>query len=447
MPQVLIERYELGRVIGAGGMAKVHLATDSFLGRTVAVKVLDDVAARSADPASRDRFLKEARSAAGFAHHNAVSIYDAGEDDGVLFIVMEYVDGDTLASKLATKSRLSCHESVSIATQILDALAAMHTEGILHRDVKPANVLLTSAGKVKLTDFGIAKRLDDIDEALTSAGTVIGTPRYLAPEQAVGGELGPATDVYLTGIVLHEMLTGERPPSALMGVPTQVPDPRRLRPDVPADLATVVTCALEYRPERRYATAGEMATALREASTHLSDEAETTPVVDEQSTQAIPAAARQSNPTEVVQVDGQDARDAEPAPSTMAFASSRHHARGSLLRWIPIVAAALLLVVVGIALVSSVRGATQPPDADSAPVQQSGPEAGPEFLAALRSDPEQFGARGPEIRDQLDAVLAETDPDRRAELLDALKVDIFVWAAEGDLDTAVGGLVDQALDE
>ncbi len=444
MPQVLIERYELGRVIGAGGMAKVHLATDSFLGRTVAVKVLDDVAAKSADPASRDRFLKEARSAAGFAHHNAVSIYDAGEDDGVLFIVMEYVDGDTLASKLAASSRLTCRESVSIASQILDALAAMHSEGILHRDVKPANVLLTSAGKVKLTDFGIAKRLDDIDEALTSAGTVIGTPRYLAPEQAVGGELGPATDVYLTGIVLHEMLTGERPPSALMGVPTQVPDPRRLRPDVPADLATVVTRALEYRPERRYATAGEMATALRTATTDLPHEPVAAPVDDDQSTQAIPVAERRPDPTEVVQVDdGHDAPDAEPTPSTMAFASSRDDAPGSLLRWIPIVAAALLLVVVAIALVSSVGRDDRKPSAGCA----AAPQSGSEFLTALRSDAEQFGARGPEIRDQLDAVLAEADPDRCAELLEELKVNIFVWAAEGDLDTAVGGLVDQALDE
>ncbi|MEO6651912.1 MAG: serine/threonine-protein kinase [Ilumatobacteraceae bacterium] len=445
MPQVLIERYELGRVIGAGGMAKVHLATDSFLGRTVAVKVLDDVAAKSADPASRDRFLKEARSAAGFAHHNAVSIYDAGEDNGVLFIVMEYVDGETLASKLASTSRLSARESASIASQILDALAAMHSEGILHRDVKPANVLLTSAGKVKLTDFGIAKRLDEIDEALTSAGTVIGTPRYLAPEQAVGGELGPATDVYLTGIVLHEMLTGERSPSALMGVPTQTPDPRRLRPEVPGGLAAVVTRALEYRPERRYATAGEMATALRAASIDLPHEPEP-PQVEEKATQALPVAERQPDPTAVVQAASDDHRragaDAPPTPPTQTFKTARDDEPGNLLRWIPIVAAGLLVLIVVILLVSSLGGNDTVPDQQA----QTTPQSGAEFLAAIRADPEQYGSRGPEIRDQLDAVLAETDPGRRAELLDALKVNIFVWAAEGDLDTAVGGLVDQALD-
>lgn len=443
MPQVLIERYELGRVIGAGGMAKVHLATDSFLGRTVAVKVLDDVAARSADPASRDRFLKEARSAAGFAHHNAVSIYDAGEDDGVLFIVMEYVDGDTLASRLATSARLSMRESVSIASQILDALAAMHSEGILHRDVKPANVLLTSAGKVKLTDFGIAKRLDDIDEALTSAGTVIGTPRYLAPEQAVGGELGPATDVYLAGIVLHEMLTGERPPSALMGVPSQVPDPRRLRPDVPGDLAAVVTRALDYRPERRYATAGEMATALRAGSTNLPHEPAGASVDGSASTQALPAAERQPDPTEVVPTerDGDGDAGGEPVARTQAFRTSSDDSPGSMLRWVPIVAAVLLLVVVGIALVAS-RGGDDGPPADQS---DTAPQNGADFLAALRDDPEQFGERGPEIRDQLDEVLAEADPERRAELVEELEFNIFVWAAEGDLDTSVGSLVDQAL--
>ncbi len=453
MPQVLVERYELGRVIGAGGMAKVHLGTDRFLDRPVAVKVLDDVAARSADPASRERFLKEARSAAGFTHHNAVSVYDAGQDDGVLFIVMEYVAGETLATRLANDTVLPIGDAVSFSTQILEALGAMHERGLLHRDVKPANVMLTDVGQVKLTDFGIAKRLDDIDEALTSAGTVVGTPRYLAPEQAVGGELGPTTDVYLTGIVLHEMLTGERPPSALLGVPLRSPDPRRMRADVPERLAEVVTRALEYRPERRWPDARAMIDALRVAVDGKSFPTSASPSerrADDESgdTRAIPATAGHDQPTQVVRAavptpdDRGESTPADGATRTThdtASLPAGSNSGYSFALWVPIMAIVVVLALVGFALARAVGDGA---DDGNALEQLSSVE----FLAELRADPERFGERGAEVRDQLVALLATADPADRAAAREALEVDIFVWVTDGELDTSVGAQIARVLD-
>jgi len=258
MSRLLADRYELREVVGAGGVARVHRAVDHHLQRDVAVKVLDDDQARSADPSGRDRFLREARSAARLHHPHLVTIYDAGEDAGELFLVMELVDGQSLAALIAQRAPLPVDEAVSIAVQILEGLGAVHADGVIHRDIKPANVLVDSGGRVRLTDFGIAKRLDEIEENLTSSGMVVGTPTYLAPEQAVGGRLSVATDIYLVGLVLYEMLTGTRPAGTAL-------DPGRVRGDVPPAVAAAVVRATDADPQHRFASAQEMIDALRAA--------------------------------------------------------------------------------------------------------------------------------------------------------------------------------------
>lgn len=262
MSRILLGRYALGAVIGAGGSAQVVEAHDVLLDRRVAVKLLDGSAAASNDPAGRDRFLREARSSARLSHDRVVAVYDAGEVDGDLFIVMELVEGKSLAEVIATDAPLPESVVVRIGGQLLEGLDVAHAAGVVHRDVKPANVLIDRSGNVKLADFGIAKRFGDVEASLTAVGTVVGTPQYLAPEQAAGHLATAQTDVYASGVVLYEMLTGVRPPpsSATNPVGAEV---RALRPDVSVRLNDVVATALSWRPQDRFSSAADMAVHLR----------------------------------------------------------------------------------------------------------------------------------------------------------------------------------------
>jgi serine/threonine protein kinase len=348
---VLLERYALDEVIGAGGAAKVFRADDRALDRVVAVKVLDDAIARSADPGGRERFLHEARSAARFQHPNLVTVYDAGEDGGELFLVMEYVDGRSLADVIAERAPMPVDESVSIASQILGGLAAVHAHGTIHRDVKPANVLVDIDGRVRLADFGIAKRLDDIEAAVTAAGTLVGTPHYLAPEQATGQPLSPATDVYQVGLVLDEMLTGERaggstPVTAASASPV---DPRRARSDVPDRVATAVVRATQPDPSRRFQSATAMiATLAGEAASN----ANTTVVPAPPRAQPRPQAADGRLPTATMPADGATMvvpRLVPPAPDPAGVRRRRNTA---------VFGVALLLVAVAGALAMLFGGDT-----------------------------------------------------------------------------------------
>lgn len=270
MTQLLDGRYELLERIGAGGAASVHRAVDRRLGREVAVKLLDDLAASSADPAGRSRFLLEARTAARLQHPHVVTVFDAGEADGRLYLVMQLVEGATLAEVIAQRAPLPTDEAARLTIQILHALDAAHRHDIVHRDVKPANVVIDQGGDAHLTDFGIAWRLGDIEEHLTTVGTVVGTPTYLAPEQATGGELGAATDVYLAGLVLDEMLTGRRTngeaPSANVAAELAALagafDPRDVNPAADERLANVVARATDPDPAQRFASATEMIAAI-----------------------------------------------------------------------------------------------------------------------------------------------------------------------------------------
>jgi eukaryotic-like serine/threonine-protein kinase len=266
MTEILAGRYELRDELGAGGMGRVVQAYDRTLARDVAVKMLHPELVRQ--PKVRERFLNEARAAASFSHVNAVAVYDTGEEDQTPYIVMELVRGHSLDDEIA-RGPLDPTRAAELMAQVLAALAEAHAIGLVHRDVKPANVMLTANGTVKLTDFGIAKSVTEVSGGLTATGQVFGTPQYLSPEQAGGEPATPASDVYAAGVVLYEMLagtppfTGANPISVALAHRQDPPPPlRRHRSGLPADLVAVVDRALQKRPGDRYADAGQMRAAL-----------------------------------------------------------------------------------------------------------------------------------------------------------------------------------------
>jgi serine/threonine-protein kinase len=259
---VIAERYRLLSVLGRGGMATVWRAVDERLGRPVAVKLLDEAGA--ADPAAVRRFEQEAQTAARLNHPNIVAVHDAGHDRGRSYLVMELVEGTSLVAEL-NAGPLPVDRAVAVAAQVCDALGAAHAHGIVHRDVKPANILLTGDGTAKVCDFGIARLIHHQRADLTAARTAIGTSGFMAPEQATGGPIDARTDLYAVGCLLFAMLAG-RPPfvgdTSLAVLHQHVHERpaavRSLRPDVPADLDRLVTDLLAKRPEDRPASAGDV---------------------------------------------------------------------------------------------------------------------------------------------------------------------------------------------
>ncbi len=253
--RVLGSRYRLVGPIAKGGMASVWEAEDPLLSRRVAVKILD--AQLGTDDALRARFRHEAVAAARLAHPNIVSTYDTGEDDGVAYIVMELIDGLTLRELLDSSGALPVGDAVDITMQVGAALTHAHDHGLVHRDVKPGNVLVQRDGHVKVTDFGIAKATDSASD-MTRAGAVMGTARYLAPEQLHGSDVDARADVYSLALVLYELLVG-RPPfagdsdvaTAVARLTADVPSVSTMRPDVPAGLDAVLARALTRDPADR----------------------------------------------------------------------------------------------------------------------------------------------------------------------------------------------------
>lgn len=266
----LADRYELQELLGSGGMAHVYAAVDRRLGRRVAVKLVR--ADLVADGSTRKRLLREARSAASFHHPNSVAVYDTGEEQRQPFIVMELVDGESLVDRLQRERRLDATETARIGVGVLAALEAAHAGGLVHRDIKPGNVLLPRSGGVKLADFGIAKAVADTAVGLTNPGDVMGTPKYLSPEQVAGDPAVPASDQYSLGVVLYECLVGKAPFTAenpmavaLAHQRQPVPSVRRVARGVPAELAAVVEQALAKDPADRFTDAGAMRRALEAA--------------------------------------------------------------------------------------------------------------------------------------------------------------------------------------
>ena len=267
---ILGGRYRLLELLGQGGMATIYRALDTQLGRDVAIKLLRPEYLR--DPDFSSRFRQEAQNAASLNHPNVVSVYDYGEDPSGPYIVMELVDGEDLATILRRNGSLPPAQAARIAAAVARALAAAHARGIVHRDVKPGNVLIGRDGRVKVVDFGIARAVAEAQ--MTLPGTTLGSVHYFSPEQARGEASTNESDIYSLGIVLYEMLTGSRPwegdsaaSVALARLSGPVPDPVLVRPSLPPDLAAITRKALASSPIDRFASAASMADALETSRT------------------------------------------------------------------------------------------------------------------------------------------------------------------------------------
>jgi serine/threonine protein kinase len=282
-------RYEVEELVGHGGMSSVYKAHDSLLERHVALKILHEQ--YSGDEGFVERFKREARTVAQLQHPNIVTVIDRGEEDGRQYIVFEYIDGENLKELVVRKGRLDVREALEIALEVARGLAFAHENGLIHRDVKPQNVLLNGDGRAKVTDFGIARTLDV--DGMTQTGTVLGTSNYIAPEQASGQRVDAHSDVYSLGAVLYELLAGEVPfpgesflAVAMKHMHEPPPNILDVRGDVPLRVAAAVDRALEKDPEQRFPTMDAFAAELEAALAEVdSDE-------DGGATMVIPSARR-----------------------------------------------------------------------------------------------------------------------------------------------------------
>ena len=453
---VLSDRYELGATIGAGGMARVVQAHDRLLDRPVAVKLMrDDL---SADPTVRQRFLREARAAARFAHPNAVAVYDTGQDGRQPWIVMELVDGDNLADRLAAEGALPAETARSITDQVLAALSAAHRAGMVHRDVKPANILLPHQGGVKLTDFGIAKGIQEATAGLTATGQLIGTAKYLAPEQVDGHPATPASDIYAIGVVLYEMLTGAPPflgENALAVALAHTRDPVPPLHGVDPTLASVAERALAKDPEQRYPDAAAMRDALAGRSPAIG---------------AAPVAAAATVPL----------RESSAATTVLD-----HPHRGAPWLLIGVVLLAVLGLLafaasnlqdgtgeqagqgnqrqnqgggaVPIAPESQTEATepsqtepqqTEPPPTEPEPTEPQEPAAPTslaELIALLDANEGAYGEKQPDLADKVNDLLGRPEDERPEEAV-KLQEETAEWVADGELDPEIGALAVQLLE-
>ncbi|MDQ3860012.1 MAG: protein kinase, partial [Actinomycetota bacterium] len=262
MEQLVDNRYRIVGPLGAGGMAEVYLAHDDVLDRSVALKVMSG---RYADDEEFvERFKREAQSAAALSHPNIVSIYDRGEaEDGTYYIAMEYLPGGTLKDRILKRGAIAPRTAAAVALQIAEALRAAHAAGVVHRDIKPHNVLVTDTGDIKVGDFGIARAATS--STMTRTGSILGTAHYISPEQAMGEPVGQGSDLYSLGVVLYEMLTGTLPYDAetsigiaMKHVNGHLVPPRKLNPDVPESINAITIRLLAKNTDERYADAAEL---------------------------------------------------------------------------------------------------------------------------------------------------------------------------------------------
>ena len=270
MLKVFGNRYEIGEMIGTGGMADVYIGEDQRLSRKVAVKVLRSDLAR--DPSFVARFRKEALAAAGLNHPGIVAVYDSGEEGANSYIVMELVTGHTLREEISKSTPLTVDRSLEIIEGVLAALSYSHSNGIIHRDIKPGNIMLTDSGDVKVMDFGIARAMDDIGATMTSTWSVVGTAQYLSPEQATGEAADLRSDIYSVGCLLYELVSGQPPftgdtPVAIayQHVSSDFPLPSAIKPGLDENIDKIITVALAKNPEDRYQSAEMMLADIQRA--------------------------------------------------------------------------------------------------------------------------------------------------------------------------------------
>ncbi|WP_343601813.1 Stk1 family PASTA domain-containing Ser/Thr kinase [Mycobacterium sp.] len=355
-PQHLSDRYELGDILGFGGMSEVHLARDVRLHRDVAVKVLRADLAR--DPSFYLRFRREAQNAAALNHPAIVAVYDTGEAEtaaGPLpYIVMEYVDGVTLRDIVHTEGPMPAQRAIEVIADACQALNFSHQHGIIHRDVKPANIMISTTGAVKVMDFGIARAIADGGNSVTQTAAVIGTAQYLSPEQARGEAVDARSDVYSLGCVLYEILTGEPPfvgdspvAVAYQHVREDPVPPSQRHPRISAELDAVVLKALAKNPENRYQTAAEMRADL--VRVHNGEQPEAPKVLTEADRTSLLAASSPSGPP---------GAHTDPLPSQQ-LNFDRDTGVGSVGRWLTAVAVLAVLTVVATIVINTFGGKTR----------------------------------------------------------------------------------------
>jgi len=434
-PRMLGDRYEIGEVIGRGGMAEVHEGRDLRLGRRVAIKILRPDLAK--DPAFQARFRREAQSAASLNHPNIVAVYDTGQDtlqpEGdngepavvVPYIVMEYVDGMTLRQLLASGRRLLPERALEIAAGILSALDYAHRHGIVHRDIKPANVMLTRTGDVKVMDFGIARAINDAGSTMTSASAVMGTAQYLSPEQARGEVVDARSDLYSTGVVLFELLTG-RPPFtgdsavaiAYQHVSEMPATPSQIDPGVTPEVDAVVLRALAKRADDRYQSASDFRADVQRAIAGSPVTAALPTVVSDQTTMMSPL----------------DASGVAPAAPVGA---SRSRSKNSGVFWvlslIAVSAAIIGAIVIGRFLIGGESGSVVTvPNLDGLTIEQA-----QETLAEYEL---RLGAQTPEISERpVGTVIAQQPaPGEAIEQGQAVNITISTGREQSTVPQLVG---------
>lgn len=459
MARVLGDRYELGGRIGVGGTAEVFEARDRRLDRRVAIKLLR---IDFADASARARFEHEARAAASLSHPNVVRIYDVGEDGSRPYLVMELVEGHSVAELLDERGRLEPALVVVIVEQILGALAEAHAAGWVHRDVKPSNILLAADGVAKLADFGIAKAVSDATQGMTAAGQLIGTAKYLSPEQVSGDAATARSDLYALGVVLYEMLAGEPPfvadtPIAIALAHQRAPVPplAARRPGLAPSLVAVVERALQKDPDRRFVDAESMRHALSAAS-----DASIAPLIA--STAVLPADSAAAtavvplaDPTDVIAAH-------EPSPIPLVSTDQSQTPNRASRRALGVAVAILAFVAV---LVVARRNAQDwngvlPSTTIPAPATTAVPTTAKvstttapltidALIARIAANPAAAGEKGDELLKKLREIQRENSqkPGGKSVQETARKTadEINEWVDEGELDPSIAAVAQQVL--
>jgi eukaryotic-like serine/threonine-protein kinase len=317
--QLVDNRYRLVKSLGSGGMADVYLAHDDILDRDVALKVMSNRYA--SDEEFVERFKREAQSAAALSHPNIVSIFDRGEsEDGTYYIAMEYLPGGTLKNRIVKRGALPARTAAAVALQMAEALRAAHERDVIHRDIKPHNILITGLGDVKVTDFGIARAA--ASSTMTRTGHILGTAHYISPEQAMGEPVGPASDLYSLGVVLYEMLTGELPFDAetplgiaMKHVNGHLRQPKELNPAVPDGINAITLRLLAKNPEDRYSSDAELIEDLERVCAGLDPSGTTTEMMPH----AVAATMRLNPPSPPQRIGRNKVRRRRAAPPLLAL--------------------------------------------------------------------------------------------------------------------------------